>query len=124
MLCTNCGEDVPMAGKVCPWCGHSKAADASWTMASYVAVGAAVVGYFIAGFAGALGGFAAGWAGYMLLPRLKGRISPSNPAQASPPSLSSEPVADKLAQLKQLHDQGLISADEFATKKAELLSRI
>jgi hypothetical protein len=33
-------------------------------------------------------------------------------------------LAGRLAQLKQLHDQGLITAEDYETKKAELLSRL
>jgi predicted nucleic acid-binding Zn ribbon protein len=27
MHCSNCGKSIPFAGKVCPWCGMSKAMD-------------------------------------------------------------------------------------------------
>jgi len=33
-------------------------------------------------------------------------------------------VAEKLTQLKQLHEQGLLTSEEFARKKAEILERL
>lgn len=128
MLCSNCGKDIPMAGNVCPWCHQDKSADKSWTIASFVAVGAAVAGYFVAGFGGAVVGFVAGWAGYVFLSRGRQSKSPAIPtappaSQLEPPS-ADQSVATKLAQLKQMHEQGLITAEEFAKKKADILSRI
>lgn len=125
MLCTNCGKDIPMAGNVCPWCLQDKSADKSWTTASYVAVGAAVAGYFLAGVGGAIAGFVAGFAGYLALSRTRKAKPPPAPDSSQPtPGSADKSVADKLAHLKQMHDQGLITAEEFANKKADLLSRM
>ncbi len=33
-------------------------------------------------------------------------------------------VAEKLAQLKQLHEQGLLTDDEFSSKKGDILAKL
>lgn len=43
------------------------------------------------------------------------------PAQADP---ASKDVASRLTQLKQLHEQGLLTAEEFAQKKSEILKQV
>ena len=46
--------------------------------------------------------------------------TPATPAAPAPQQLS---VADEIARWKQLHDDGAITAEEYAAKKQELLSR-
>ena len=52
-------------------------------------------------------------------------VSYSPPVSEEPPSQSTaRPPAEALAELKDLLDQGLISEDEFQTKRAEVLNRL
>jgi hypothetical protein len=46
----------------------------------------------------------------------------ATPVQTSQPQSNSEAV-QKLAQLKQMHDSGLISEQEYADKRKEILDR-
>jgi hypothetical protein len=39
-----------------------------------------------------------------------------------PPSSPTDPLVEKLEQLKQLHGEGLITAEEYENKKQEILS--
>jgi len=48
----------------------------------------------------------------------------SAPAEATPPSPSSEDVLATLAKLGELRDAGIVTPEEFAAKKAELLARL
>lgn len=41
-----------------------------------------------------------------------------------PAALTEDPVVKKLTQLKQLHEEGLITAEEFARMKAEVLKKL
>jgi len=46
------------------------------------------------------------------------------PAAAAPVSNDSPDVAEQIRKLAQLHDDGLVTDDEFETKRAELLARL
>lgn len=52
------------------------------------------------------------------------RSRTSNGASANAPAQRAESVPTLLAQLGELHAQGILTDDEFATKKAELLARL
>jgi len=55
----------------------------------------------------------------------KMRMPESERASASPPSLTSaSPVADRIRQLKQLLDEGVISEADYEAKKADLLDAL
>lgn len=114
-----------MAGSVCPYCHRDKSADVAWTTASYVAVAVAALGYFVGGFLGAVVGFVVGWAAWSAISRRGKAKQPAAPRSPQPSQpAADDSVATKLAQLKQMHEQGLLTAEEYATKKADLLSRI
>jgi outer membrane lipoprotein SlyB len=55
MRCSNCGKDVPLLGKVCPWCHVDKSKDQAITLVSGAgAIGGGFVGNMIDGFMGML----------------------------------------------------------------------
>lgn len=51
--------------------------------------------------------------------------TPSAPPSipVAPPPAFARPAVDKLRQLTELRDQGILTADEYETKKSELLKR-
>lgn len=60
MLCSNCGKDIPMVGKVCPWCHVDKSKD---QVTNVLATVGALVGAAIGLWLGDLGGAVAGFVG-------------------------------------------------------------
>jgi hypothetical protein len=125
MRCSGCGKDIPFEGRVCPYCQRDKSQDQAFTVVAFILglIGGAV-GYFIFGFWGALGGFFLGVIVAAVV-TLGGGTKPPEVqvvSQSSPPQID-DSVAIKLAQLKQLHDQGLLTAEEFARKKADILAK-
>jgi len=67
MRCSNCGKDVPFAGKVCPYCHVDKSKDQMGTMLSFpLGLAGAALGGFLLGFWGGVVGFVGGIAGAMV----------------------------------------------------------
>ncbi|MCC6302396.1 MAG: SHOCT domain-containing protein [Gammaproteobacteria bacterium] len=126
MLCSGCGEDIPIAGEVCPYCQRNKSRDKAFTLSSYVGVFVGgLFGYFIFGLWGAVFGAIAGGIGAAVVAQ-RGK---TEPPQVEIVSNSTQPqkndsVSDKLLQLKDLHDKGLLNDEEFASKKSELLKKL
>ena len=125
MRCSGCGKDIPFAGTVCPYCQRDKSKDQAYTVVAVIfgLIGGAI-GYFIFGLWGALGGFFLGCIVAAFV-TLNGGTKPPE-VQVVPPAASVQPddsAASKLTQLKQLHDQGLLTAEEFASKKADILAK-
>jgi hypothetical protein len=52
---------------------------------------------------------------------LEQQQAPPAPQQQAPAAAASSPMIDQLNQLAALHQQGVLSDDEFATAKAKLL---
>lgn len=126
MLCSGCGKDVPFGGSVCPYCQRDKSKDQARSVMSFIfSIVGAVIGYWIFGFWGVIGGFVIGcFTGLFVF----------DGGDAKPPEVRVAPqtelpqidqsVEAKLIQLKKLHDQGLLTLEEFANKKAEILARL
>src|SRR5690554_311719 len=125
--CSNCGAEIPYAGRVCPFCGNEKAQD---KRNAWVAFGCGLVGIYI-GFSifdnGLISLFCF-FPGYFLDYVFGGFIGlaggkkkqSSTMVDSKPLPQQDSPIANKLAQLKQLHEQGLLTDDEYASKKAEI----
>jgi hypothetical protein len=126
--CSNCGEQVPYAGQVCPFCGHDKSDDkrSAWTQFISGLVGLAIgfmtfdnvlfalLCFFPGYFAGAVYGlFASG----------KKKPPQAPVAPPTPRAATNDTVENKLAQLKKMHEQGLLTAEEYAAKKADVLAK-
>jgi Short C-terminal domain len=47
-----------------------------------------------------------------------------NDPESAPPAKSDPSIPDQIRQLGELRDQGLVTPEEFETKKTELLSRL
>ena len=125
MRCSGCGKDIPFTGAVCPYCQRDKSNDQTTMVVAFIfgAIGGAI-GYFIFDFFGAIGGFFIG----CLIAAFATSGSGTKPpvVQVAPPAPSQKPddsVAAKLTQLKQLHEQGLLTPEEFAQKKADVLAK-
>ncbi|WON84437.1 MULTISPECIES: SHOCT domain-containing protein [Chromobacterium] len=83
------------------------------------------VGYIIFGFWGAVGGALVGCI-LAAATTLKGGSAPPVVSIAPPTGAQqgSDALGSKLAQLKQIHEQGLITDEEYAEKKQSILSKL
>lgn len=135
MQCSGCGAEISAVGDVCPFCGRDKSDDvgAAWGRFIGAALGA-VIGYVkfgsLVGFAVcAVVGYVAGFIFGIVASGKKNKKPANAPMpQAPAPGIAQPPAgnsaADKLAQLKQMHDQGLLTDAEYASKKAEILAEL
>lgn len=127
MRCSGCGKDVPFLGDVCPYCQRDKSKDQNYTILSVVfGLVGGVIGYFIFGFWGVIGGLVAGCIAAIIIAYENGNTKPPE-VRVTPqtePSQIDQSVEAKLTQIKKLHEQGLLTSEEFANKKAEILARL
>lgn len=128
MHCSGCGKDIPFAGAVCPYCHRDKSRDQRYTvLAAVIGTVGAVIGWKIGGFWGAVGGFLGG---AVLAAIATGMGKPN--MQAPEVQLAAQGVQsgvvgavdERLRKLQQLQDQGLISVDEAAAKRQQILSEV
>lgn len=131
MQCSGCGADISAAGTVCPFCGRDKSDDKryEWTKFAGGLIGL-VIGLMI--FDNFLVGLLCFFPGYMAgaligIVRSSGKkpVATAKPAAAPARELPQQKndTADKLAQLKAMHEQGLLTDDEYARKKADIIDR-
>lgn len=125
MFCSGCGKDIPFNGSVCPYCQRDKSKDQAYMVMAFIfSIIGGAIGYFIFGFWGVIGGFVLGCIIAAVVTSGGGTKAPEvqlAPASQSPEAEDS--VATKLAQLKQLHEQGLLTDEEFTNKKADILAK-
>jgi hypothetical protein len=124
MRCSGCGKDVPFGGSVCPYCQRDKSQDQNYTIVAFIfgTVGGAI-GYFAFDFWGAICGFFIGCIAAAAL-TLSGKTDPPKVQVAdSKPVPADSPISDKLAQLKRLHEDGLLTDEEFSAKKSDILAK-
>jgi glutaredoxin len=125
MRCSGCGKDIPFGGSVCPYCQRDKSKDKAYTVAAFVFGSVAgFIGYYIFGFWGAVFGFIVGCVAAAII---------TNSVDSKPPQVevvnmqtvakADESIADQLSRLKNLHNKGLLSDDEFSYKKSEILKK-
>lgn len=130
MVCSGCGKDIPFSGAVCPYCHRDKSQDqAAQTLVLGVAAVVGAIGWFVFGFLGGMACFmVAGVVAALFTVGMKPKTNtrPPEVRVVSTPEVAQPDgsLAQKLIQLKQLHDQGLLTEQEFATKKAEILARL
>jgi membrane protease subunit (stomatin/prohibitin family) len=62
--------------------------------------------------------------GMMLPQMMREAMQGSGTAPAAPAAAAANPVADKIRQLKQMLDEGLISQDDFNAKRQKLLDEM
>lgn len=61
MRCSNCGKDIPFAGKVCPWCHVDKSADQQQQILAFICgMAGGALGWAINGIVLALVGLVVG----------------------------------------------------------------
>lgn len=125
MRCSGCGKDVPFGGSVCPYCQRDKSQDQNYTVLAFILgiIGGAI-GYFIFGFWGAPGGFLLGCIVAAAMISNGQTKPPEVQVVTAPLTQSDSTVAEKLTQLKQLHEQGLLTDDEFTSKKSDILDKL
>jgi hypothetical protein len=93
MHCSNCGKNIPFAGKVCPWCKHDKSKDQLiHLMALVFGIPGMFLGYSMGGFlGGAIGaltgvvvGLAAGAAAHASQQKARTKREPATPPVTAP----------------------------------------
>lgn len=90
MRCSNCGKDVPFAGKVCPWCHVDKSKDQMGLILSGLfGFGGAVLGNLIAGGWGVACGTLLGGVGGLAL---ASKIAADNKRNASGPTTRQQEI--------------------------------
>ncbi|TDC52265.1 SHOCT domain-containing protein [Jiangella ureilytica] len=63
--------------------------------------------------------------GRELTERLRERLAAPGPAAAAPPALpAADGIIEQIRRLGELHGDGILTDEEFAAKKAELLRRL
>lgn len=126
MQCTQCGKELSSTNNVCPNCNPdlSRKPDPYSPIGIGVGIIAGFFGYFMYGIWGAVVGFflCGGAANFIF--RGKAIASPGIPELPSASPITGETVAGKLDLLKCLHEQGLVTDDEYAKKRGEILEKI
>lgn len=142
MWCVSCGKEIPITAKVCPYCHRDTKASSEAQGAMYaLAIVGAIVGYFINGWLGAfIGGVIVGGIGGGIVFVKAQSKAGNDPARVkvvahkndsekmrSNSSLSPKPPqthAERLVTLTNLKNQGLITEEEFKTRREKILSEI
>lgn len=129
MQCSGCGADIPVVGSVCPFRGRDKSDDKRFEWVKLIggiiglAIGFSAFDSFLASVVCFFPGYVVGAILGTVLTRTR---KPSAPKPVSRPvhPQSNDLATDKLMQLKRMHEQGLLTAEEFAKKKAEILDKL
>lgn len=128
MHCSGCGKDIPFAGAVCPYCHRDKSRDQRYTLVAVVLGSAgAFAGWHIGGFWGAVAGFVAGG---LVAAIATGMGKPNDQAPQvklaahSGHSAATGSVDERLRKLQPLVNQGLISAEEAADRRQQILAEL
>ncbi|WP_167772702.1 SHOCT domain-containing protein [Ramlibacter henchirensis] len=121
-----------MAAKVCPYC-HRDTTESGQAHGSMMlgAIIGGVIGYFVNGIWGMFIGIIVGGTALGIGPILKASKSPAPPASVSVDRIANEPppasrqlsLAQRLTSLDEVRAKGLITDEEFAKKKADILKK-
>lgn len=139
MRCSGCGKDIPFGGQVCPYCQRDKSSDQGLTVVGTIAVlFGGFVGNLVGGFGGMLvGAFGLGMVAVVMMgiagakkghsakkPPLV-RLEPTPPpAPKARPDIANPDAAVRLAKLKQLMDDGLISNEEYQQQRSKVINSL
>jgi glutaredoxin len=131
MRCSGCGKEIPFGGNVCPYCQRAKAGDQQLQIVAIaVALVAGALGSALYGVTGGIVGLLLGAlvggviAGFLGPSRSKPpQVRISDP-QSGAPDAGSSTLTAKLQELDELKNKGLISDEEYTTKRQQLLARL
>lgn len=120
MNCSGCGKDIPFLGEVCPFCQRDKSADKKYSLWCYVCcpIGG-WLGYMIIGGWGILIGLFAGCIAAVYLSGAPKKSTPPEVSIAPPASLES-----RLRHLKDLHQKGLLTEEDYQIRKSDILKEV
>lgn len=141
MRCGGCGKNIPFGGQVCPYCQRDKSSDQGLTVVGTIAV---LLGGFVGNLVGGFGGMLVGAFGLGVVAVVitgivgakKGhsakkaplvRLEPTPPPAPAPKARSDTANPDaavRLAKLKQLMDDGLISNDEYQQQRSKIIDSL
>lgn len=141
MRCSGCGKDIPFGGQVCPYCQRDKSSDQGLTVVGTIAV---LFGGFIGNLVGGFGGMIVGAFGLGMVAVVmmgvagakKGHSAkkpplvrlestpPPTPAPKAKPDTANPDAAVRLAKLKQLMSDGLISNDEYRQQRSKIIDSL
>lgn len=126
MQCSGCGADISAAGSVCPFCGRDKSDDKRYEWTKFIGgiiglvIGFSTFDTFLAAVVCFFPGYVAGAIFSGIFSGKKKLSKPEVVSQPTQPK-AKDSVEDKLTQLKKMHEQGLLTAEEYAKKKEEIL---
>lgn len=119
MQCSGCGKRIPFAGSVCPYCQRDKTKDQAYTVLAIALGGAgAWLGGSVWGFWGGVSGVVLG---AVIAAVVTGAGKKTAPPQVEPVSAD---VETRLRRLDDLRAKGLVTDDEHAAKRREILSGV
>lgn len=144
MTCLGCGKTISLIGKVCPHCQRDKTADAEEQGRIYLLVLAGAAIGLVLGFAlsdGLVAQVAGGFVGTLLggLVAMLVSFATGKPLRESQPpevrfasrstpddgpSRQEPDVGTRLSNLEVLRHKGLITAEEYASKRSEILRSV
>lgn len=125
MQCSGCGKSIPFGGSVCPYCHRDKSQDQRYTVAAIVIGGAgAYIGWRVGGFWWAVGGFMLGGLAAALATGVGRQTKAPEVRVVEQAGAVPDDVAARLRKLQDLQAQGLISADEAAERRRQVLGEV
>lgn len=126
MQCAKCGKECLPTSTVCSSCNTDlpRRPDPYSPVGIGVGIIAGFFGYFMYGVWGAVVGFFLCGAAANYIFRGKAISSHELPVSPSASPIHDETVAGRLNLLKTLHDQGLVTDEEYANRKREILAKI
>ncbi len=139
MRCSGCGKNIPFGGQVCPHCQRDKSSDQGLTVVGTIAVlFGGFVGNLVGGFGGMLvGAFGLGMVAVVMMgvagakkghsarkpPLVRLEPTPA-PAPKARTDIANPDAAVRLAKLRQLMDDGLISNDEYQQQRSKVINSL
>jgi hypothetical protein len=126
MRCSGCGEDIPFAGDVCPYCLRDKSEDQQYTVvASILGAALAYVGYLMFELVGAIAGFVVGGIIAVFVTRAGGKTDAPEVAIVNEKNKGEGDCTERrLKKLDDLKQKGLITDDEFSERRSKILEEL
>ncbi|MGW8135935.1 SHOCT domain-containing protein [Sphingomonas zeae] len=135
MRCSGCGKGIPFGGQVCLYCHREKSSDQAITVFGTIGV---LFGGFIGNLVGGFGGMLVGafGLGFIALVFISVTGSKKGHSAKRPPRIQLEPTpkaksessnpdaAIRLAKLKQLMGDGLITDEEYQRQRSKIVDSL
>lgn len=127
MRCSNCGKEIPFAGQVCPFCHADKSYNQKVLGLTYfIIMGGGGIGWWIGGAREMWIGMGIGFFLSLVVMALNVQYRKKHPVEIEPEPHNDSPsdMKARLEQLEGLKNSGLLSSQEYADKRKELLAQL